>query len=221
MFSQLIDISFQEIILKGELTHVSDSSGLIIFSHGSGSSRLSPRNKLVAQKLNENGFSTLLFDLLTPNEDSIIEKRFDIELLSERLVTVTEWVKNDFRFKDLNVGIFGASTGSASAIQAAAILGNDMVQAVVSRGGRTDLAMKYLRQLKTPILFIVGEKDRTVLELNEIAYNIIKCPKRMTIIKEATHLFEEPGTLEQVAEEASSWFSQYLLWPIINVSKDS
>ncbi|MBD3616298.1 MAG: dienelactone hydrolase family protein [Gracilimonas sp.] len=220
MTNMLIDIPVHDMVLKGDLIHFTNSAGLIIFSHGSGSSRLSPRNRKVAQILNKKGFSTFLFDLLSPEEATRKEKRFDIELLSKRLLTVAEWFKNDFRFKDLNIGLFGASTGSASAIQAATTLGEGIIQAVVSRGGRPDLAKRYLKLLKTPTLLLVGGNDKLVLELNEIAYNIMTCPKKLTVIEGASHLFEEPGTLEQVAEEASSWFRQYLFWPTIKVSKD-
>ncbi|WP_020403284.1 dienelactone hydrolase family protein [Gracilimonas tropica] len=220
MNHQLIDIPIEQNTLQGELSHSTDSAGLIIFSHGSGSSRLSPRNKFVAQYLNEQGFSTLLFDLLTPDEDQRKERRFDIELLSSRLISVTKWLRKDPEFQLLNFGFFGASTGSASAIQAASILGDDLIQAVVSRGGRPDLARKFLKQLKSPLLLLVGEYDDVVLELNEIAYNMISSPKKLKVIPGATHLFEEAGTLERVAEEASNWFRKYLYWPTVSIQKD-
>ena len=220
MASKKIDIPLQDVILKGDLFHPKNSGGLIIFSHGSGSSRLSPRNRSVADYLKEKGFSTLLFDLLTPIEDQKKKFRFDIQLQSNRLIHVTKWIKDDARFKKLNTGFFGASTGAAAAIQAASMLGEDIIQAIVSRGGRPDLAKKYLSRLSSPILLIVGELDEVVLELNEIAYNMISCPKELTLIPNATHLFEEPGTLEEVTYATADWFRRYLYWPTIQIKKE-
>lgn len=213
MTNQLIDIPVNDISLIGELSLIPDSKGLIIFSHGSGSSRVSPRNRYIAHKLNDVRFSTLLFDLLTPYEDQTRASRFDIDLLSERLQKVTEWLKEDFKFRNMSFGYFGASTGAASAIRAAIVLGEDIVQAVVSRGGRPDMAFNYLNELECPVLLLVGEKDAKVLELNQKAYEVLSSSKKISLIPRATHLFEKIGTLEQVAEEATEWFQQYLLQP--------
>lgn len=220
MTNQLIDIPVKKTFLKGELTYLSDSTGIVIFVHGSGSSQFSPRNRYVAQYLNDQGFSTLLFDLLSPNEGQNKDLIFDISLLSDRLQSVTEWMREDFRFHDINFGFFGASTGSASAIRVASILGEDVIQAVVSRGGRPDLSEKYLHLLKSPTLFIVGENDKEVLKLHNVAFTKVRCTKKLSVIEGATHLFEETGTLEKVAEQAADWFRKFLLWPATHVGKD-
>lgn len=205
-----IDIPIGVIHVKGNLRQAQNSKGLILFSHGSGSSRLSSRNNYVADILLHNGFSSLLFDLLTPQEDAIYENRFDIELLTDRLVSVTKWVKNNKDIKQLPLGYFGASTGAASALSAAAKLGKT-ISAVVSRGGRPDLAMEYLSQVKTPTLLLVGSNDGVVIELNKKAQANISGICELKIIEGATHLFPEPGKLDLVAKETSDWFDTYLI----------
>ena len=204
-----IDIPIDEILVKGNLRQAQNSKGLILFSHGSGSSRLSSRNNYVADILLHNGFSSLLFDLLTPQEDAIYENRFDIGLLTDRLVSVTKWVKNNKAIKQLSLGYFGASTGAASALSAAAKLGK-VISAVVSRGGRPDLAMEYLNQVKTPTLLLVGGNDGVVIDLNKKAKANIPGICELKIIEGATHLFPEPGKLDLVAKETSDWFDTYL-----------
>ncbi|WP_374563053.1 dienelactone hydrolase family protein [Nitrosomonas sp.] len=196
--------------LNGELIMPPDAAGIVLFAHGSGSSRFSPRNTYVANVLQQHGIATLLFDLLTRAEDQDYDARFDIELLTERLLAATRWLQNNPATKSLKYGYFGASTGAAAALQAAAAMG-DAIAAVVSRGGRPDLAGKSaLSQVIAPTLLIVGSEDYGVIELNEQAYALLKCEKKLTLIAGATHLFEEPGTLEQAAKHAADWFSCYL-----------
>ncbi|HXH20177.1 MAG TPA: dienelactone hydrolase family protein [Chitinophagales bacterium] len=195
--------------LKGLIKKPAQATGLIIFSHGSGSSRFSPRNTLVAERLHATGFATLLLDLLTEKEDQSYKNRFDIELLTERLAAATAWAEKNSATKDLPIGYFGASTGAASALYAAAQLG-DTVRAVVSRGGRPDLAMDALAGVKAATLLIVGELDAGVLELNRQAFEKLTAEKEIQIIPGATHLFEEPGKLEKVADLAASWFQKHL-----------
>lgn len=207
-----IKIGFQSVILEGILRIPSEgSSGVVIFAHGSGSSRFSPRNSCVASVLNGAGFGTLLFDLLTPNEDRDYENRFDIELLSQRLLGTTDWLAKKYQDRKYRIGYFGASTGAAAALQASAILGVERISALVSRGGRPDLAGPYLSKVQVPTLLIVGENDPDVLRLNEEALAQIKSlSKELVVIPKATHLFEEPGTLERVSKISSEWFSKYL-----------
>jgi len=183
---------------------------VVIFAHGSGSSRHSKRNKYVAQVLREDSLATLLFDLLTKEEDLIYENRFDIPLLAKRLSSVTRWVKKQPQTRNLRIGYFGASTGAAAALVAAA-KPNSKVDAIVSRGGRPDLAEKYLYLVTAPTLFIVGGDDYIVIQLNQQAYNFLKVKKELQIIPGASHLFEEPGALEQVAHLAAEWFNEHLL----------
>lgn len=185
------------------------ASGLVVFAHGSGSSRLSPRNNFVAAELRRAGLATLLMDLLTPDEDSDYSRRFDIDLLTGRLVDAVHYLSVEGATAPLPVGAFGASTGAAAALRLAAAL-PDKVVAVVSRGGRPDLAGPALAQVRAPTLLIVGGLDSQVIELNELAYRQLAGLKGMKIVPGATHLFEEPGKLEQVATLASAWFSQYL-----------
>ncbi len=182
--------------------------GVIIFAHGSGSSRLSPRNNFVANVLNKAGFATLLADLLTEEEDNNYDNRFDIDLLSRRLIAITDWARKNTDLKDHPIGYFGASTGAAVALDAAAADGYD-IKAVVSRGGRPDLS-KSLPLITIPTLLIVGGYDDVVIDLNQKAYDQLKCEKEIKIVEGATHLFEEKGTLEQVAELAKEWFVRYL-----------
>ena len=199
--------------LDGNLTIVDQAKRLILFAHGSGSSRHSPRNQFVARTLNDAGLATLLFDLLTPEEESVDlytrEHRFDIGLLAERLVCATKWAKQQEPTRDWQIGYFGSSTGGAAALVAAAELINE-VGAVVSRGGRPDLAGDALPKVKAPTLLIVGGEDHVVIELNEKARAQMKCECKIDIVPGATHLFEEPGTLEQVAKLASDWFVRHL-----------
>jgi len=185
------------------------AKSLIVFAHGSGSSRLSPRNNFVAEILQKNNFATLLFDLLTEKEDEIYENRFDIDLIAKRLIEATEWLLKNPETSALAIGYFGASTGSAAAIKAAIVLKKE-IKAVVSRGGRVDLAEDVLEKLSTPILLIVGGSDEDVIELNQKSYEKIKSQKKIEIIPGASHLFEEPGALEKVADIAAKWFSEYL-----------
>jgi dienelactone hydrolase len=208
--SRLVNIPADAIILEGVLDVPHDTQALIIFAHGSGSSRHSKRNKYVAQVLREVGLGTLLFDLLTRDEDIIYENRFDIPLLANRLTAATRWIKKQRQTKDLKIGYFGASTGAAAALIAASEPSSE-VGAIVSRGGRPDLAEKALKHVKAPTLLIVGGDDYIVIQLNQQAYNFIKAEKELRIIPGASHLFEEPGALEQVARLAAEWFRQHLL----------
>jgi dienelactone hydrolase len=199
--------------LQGDLVVPESARGIVLFAHGSGSSRFSPRNQHVASILQQRNLGTLLFDLLTEEEEILDsqtrEYRFDIDLLTTRLVSATDWtVKNDVLCK-MRIGYFGASTGAAAAIKAAA-LRPDQVDAVVSRGGRPDLAGDALQHLKAPTLFIVGEQDYQVIQLNVQAMKKIRGEKSLQIIPGATHLFEEPGTLDSVSNAAASWFKRFL-----------
>lgn len=220
MYVKTIDIPVEGILLKGDLALPDQSKGIIIFSHGSGSSRLSPRNRFVAGTLQKKGFATLLFDLLTPEEDTEYERRFDISLLSHRLHRVTQWVMNYSPAGSLSIGYFGASTGAASALEAAASFGPDVIKAVVSRGGRPDLAAEALPLVKSPTLLLVGGKDATVITLNQSASEKLTCTKKLIVIPGASHLFEERGKLEEVTRYASEWFLKYLYWDRINIIKD-
>jgi dienelactone hydrolase len=199
--------------IKGLLNCPDDATGIVIFVHGSGSSRLSPRNKFVADILIEANFATLLMDLLTEDEELVdIETRhfrFDLELLTKRLLQVTEFIRNNDETKLLKIGYFGSSTGAAAAIMAG-VEKNNSIAAIVSRGGRPDLAAAMLPKLNVPTLFIIGGKDEIVIDLNKMAYDLLQAEKRMEIVPEATHLFEEPGALPQVAKLARDWFKKYL-----------
>lgn len=197
------------IVLRGVLETPPNVQGLVIFSHGSGSSSQSPRNRFVANELNNHNIATLLTDLLTEQEDSVYETRFDIDLLTERLIKVTAWAMQNKALKSLKVGYFGASTGAASALRAAAQL-NHNIKAIVSRGGRPDLAESILPKVKAPTLLIVGSLDMGVIALNNNAYDQMVCEKQMIIVKGASHLFEEKGKLEEVALYAKNWFKKYL-----------
>ena len=196
-------------VLFGNLNILENATTLVLFAHGSGSSRHSPRNQFVARTLNNAGLATLLFDLLTQQEEAIDmrtrEHRFNIALLAERLVHGTKWAKQQEQTRDLRAGYFGSSTGGAAALVAAAELPQD-VGAVVSRGGRPDLAGEALPKVQAPTLLIVGGNDDVVIELNEAARDQMRCEVKLEIVPGATHLFEEPGALEQVAKLASDWF---------------
>ncbi|HTH72529.1 MAG TPA: alpha/beta family hydrolase [Candidatus Pristimantibacillus sp.] len=205
----LVRIPVGEVQLDAELDVPPGAHGLVIFAHGTGSGRLSPRNSAVAQRLRTHALATLLVDLLTAEEDIDREKRFDIQLLTERLGAITDWAQVHPDIKKLPIGYFGASTGAAAALNAAANR-QKTVRAVVSRGGRVDLARESLASLKTPTLFAVGQNDFGVLEVNEEAFLEVPGTKELAIIPHATHLFEEPGTLDRVAQLAAEWFNEYL-----------
>ena len=194
--------------VQGELWVPENANGIILFAHGSGSSRHSTRNKQVASYLHTKKFGTLLFDLLTVEEDFEYSNRFDIGLLTTRLVNTTLWLEGLDILKGKKIGYFGASTGAASALQAAARL--PQIGAVVSRGGRPDLAMDILPLVKAPTLLIVGELDTGVINLNKLAQQKLACTNEMVLVRGATHLFEEGGKMEEVAELAGNWFKKYL-----------
>jgi putative phosphoribosyl transferase len=198
--------------IEGNLHVPPNAKGVVLFAHGSGSSRFSPRNKFVAEVLNNADIATLLIDLLTSGEEAIDvrtrEYRFDIELLAKRLISATEWIKKNPQTRSLNMGLFGSSTGASAALIAAAKLPDD-VAAVVSRGGRPDLAMEYLTEVQAPTLFIVGGRDIVVLDLNKKAMAQVPAEKKLEIVAGATHLFEEPGKLEEVAKLATDWFLEH------------
>ena len=199
--------------IYGNLKIPKKAEGLVIFAHGSGSGRFSTRNNYVAGILNKNNLGTLLFDLLTAEEEKIdnytAEYRFNIELLANRLIDVTDWLVKEPSLKGLKLGYFGASTGAAAALIAAAKRPS-IIYAVVSRGGRPDLAIESLPGIKAPTLLIVGEEDFEVIELNRTAYENIPAKKKLEIIPGATHLFEEPGALEEVSRLTAEWFTRYL-----------
>ena len=203
-----VKIPINSVKLQGNLSLTKKAKGIVIFAHGSGSSRFSPRNQFVAQVLQKASLGTLLFDLLTEEEDAIYENRFNINLIAQRLITATKWLKKQSEVKGMKIGYFGASTGAAAALQADAEIGN--ISAIVSRGGRPDLAEDYLNKVKAPTLLIVGEYDEVVIELNRQAYDKIRAGKKLVIVPKATHLFEEPGALEKVADLAKDWFVKYL-----------
>ena len=206
---QLVHIPIGSIKLEGSLALSRQAPGLVVFAHGSGSSRFSPRNNFVARVLREAGIGTLLMDLLSEEEDAIYQTRFNIDLLTERLLLATNWLQEQPSTKNLVIGYFGASTGAAAALKAAAFEGSK-IGAVVSRGGRPDLAEEALSRVQSPTLLIVGGNDDIVIKLNREAYARLKGKKQLVIIPGATHLFEEPGTLEEVARLATDWFKQYL-----------
>ena len=202
-----------EIVVEGTLTLPPGAKSVVLFAHGSGSSRFSTRNQYVAKEFNKAAIGTLLFDLLTQEEEETdivtAEYRFNIPLLADRLIGATEWLKNDPKTKRLAFGYFGASTGAAAALIAAAKLRNE-ISAVVSRGGRPDLAGKYLPNVVAPTLMLVGGLDTEVIELNRQAMHQMAAEKKIVIIPGATHLFEEQGTLEEVAKVSIDWFLKYL-----------
>jgi len=207
-----ITIPVQDVHLGGELSLSKEASGLVVFAHGSGSSRHSPRNQFVARMLRESRVGTLLFDLMTAEEEqaeaSTRHLRFDIPFLARRLVAATQWVLDEGTIRDISVGYFGSSTGAAAALVAAAEMPEN-INVVVSRGGRPDLAGDALERVRASTLLIVGGKDTAVISLNEEAYGRLECQKALRIVPGATHLFEEPGTLETVARMASEWFADH------------
>ena len=202
-------IPVKSIELKGNLRLAETAKGIVVFSHGSGSSRMSTRNNYVADLLLEKGYSSLLFDLLTEAEDTIYDNRFNIELLTKRLVGVTNWVKTYKDTEFLPLGYFGASTGAASALYAAAQQPKS-IKAIVSRGGRPDMALSILNDIHIPTLLLVGGHDDVVIELNKKAQKAISGICSLSIIEGATHLFPEPGKLEEVANRTIAWFDTYL-----------
>jgi putative phosphoribosyl transferase len=204
-----IVIRIGAVSLPGTLDVPVGAERLAVFAHGSGSSRLSPRNIFVARSLQAEGIGTLLFDLLTEREDLVYRTRFDIDLITERLVGATRWVMERHETRDLPLGYFGASTGAAAALRAAAVM-KPGIKAVVSRGGRPDLAMDALPGVEAPTLLIVGGRDEVVLRLNEEALKNLGGIKELAVVPGATHLFEEPGALEEAARAAGEWFLRYL-----------
>ena len=206
---QEITIRSGRVRLEGHLGIPLSPLGMVVFAHGSGSGRFSPRNNFVARFLQQGRVATLLIDFLTPDEAQDRRKVFDIDLLADRVLLAKAWLEQDDRTKGLGIGYFGASTGAGAALQAAA-RNPSSIQAVVSRGGRPDLAETYLPSVTAPTMLIIGGDDELVIEMNRAAYRRLACPKRLVIVPGATHLFEEPGTLEQVAEHALIWFQQHV-----------
>jgi putative phosphoribosyl transferase len=210
---QILRLTLAPATLEGALRMPEGATGLVLFAHGSGSSRHSPRNRYVAQALNEGGLATLLIDLLTSAEehedDRTARLRFDIHLLAERVIGTSDWLLQNAATKHLRIGYFGASTGAAAALEAAAERPSE-IGAVVSRGGRPDLALPVLGRVKAPTLLIVGARDGAVIEMNREAFEHLQTEKRLEIVPGATHLFEEPGALEQVAHLARDWFTGHL-----------
>lgn len=213
LHTESVRVSAHDALRQGELSVPRDPIGVVLFAHGSGSSRRSPRNQSVATALHERGLATLLFDLLTEDEvniDNVSRRlRFDIPFLSGRLIEATEWIGTHAIVASLALGYFGASTGAAAALVAAAQL-PDQVGAIVSRGGRPDLAMPVLHDVLAPTLLIVGGADSEVIPLNERAFHRLRSPKELVLVNGATHLFEEPGTMDEVARLAGDWFERYL-----------
>jgi len=205
-----VQVTKETLVLEGILGLPPVSRGVIIFAHGSGSGRFSPRNNFVARRLQQDGLATVLLDLLTGDEADDRRKVFDIDLLADRLLLAKDWLGANSRTKNLGIGYFGASTGAGAALQAAARDPSN-IKSVVSRGGRPDLAESYLPSVIAPTLLIVGGRDEPVIEMNQAAYDLLACEKKLVIVPGATHLFEEPGTLEQVAEHAGRWFVRYLI----------
>lgn len=209
--STLESISAGLVNVEGMLELPDNVKSIVLFAHGSGSSRHSKRNTYVARVLQQQGIGTLLMDLLTQEEDADYPKRFDIPLLTHRLLAATQWIKTDKRTSHLPIGYFGASTGAAAALQAAALYDKE-IGAVVSRGGRPDMAgISALETVSSPTLLLVGGWDEEVISLNRDAYKYMRCIKEISIIPGATHLFTEPGTLEEAAKQAAAWFIKYLV----------
>jgi dienelactone hydrolase len=209
VFAADVSIPVNGIALEANLVVPQRAQGVVLFAHGSGSSRLSPRNRFVAESLCASGFATLLMDLLTKKEDAAAKNRFDIDLLTWRLERATQWIMEQPHCAGLDIGYFGASTGAAAALNAAATFGPS-VGAVVSRGGRPDMARSALANVEAPTLLIVGSLDNVVVDLNRQAYENLKAERHLAIVEGATHLFEEPGTLREVARLAANWFTRYL-----------
>lgn len=213
-----VEIQIEEVSVKGILSVPDKASSIIIFSHGSGSSRFSPRNRYIAEILNYHGMATLMVDLLTPEEDEVFENRFNMSLLTKRLIAVTKFIHHQEAFREFSIAYIGASTGAASALGAAALL-PELIAAVVSRGGRPDLAEAYLPKVKAPTLLIVGGYDTEVIEINKAALKeLTHCVRQIRIVEGATHLFEEPGKLEEVSHLACRWMQQYMPVQVISRS---
>jgi dienelactone hydrolase len=214
MNEQAVRLAAGDVLLDGDVTLPAKPEGLVIFAHGSGSSRKSSRNRFVASQLNDAGFATLLFDLLTASEEAVdiytAQYRFDIPRLAGRLVQAVQWARAQGTLRDLPIGLFGASTGGGAALVAAAEIPS-AVSAVVSRGGRPDLAGPALEKVRCPTLLIVGGNDPVVIDLNREALAAMSAPKLLEIVPGASHLFEEPGTLEEVAQLAVNWFADHLV----------
>ena len=208
MSETTVQLTQETLSLEGILGLPAQAIGMVVFAHGSGSGRFSPRNNFVAHRLQQGRVATLLVDLLTPDEAEDRRKVFDIDLLADRVLWVKTWLEQDGRTKGLGLGYFGASTGAGAALQAAA-RDPSSIRAVVSRGGRPDLAESYLPSVAAPTMLIVGGEDEPVIEMNRAAYRLLTCPKRLIIVPGASHLFEEPGTLEEVSEHALLWFQQH------------
>ncbi len=212
-FSGIVGIPVDSKELEAVWVMPADATGIVLFAHGSGSSRHSRRNQFVASRLGEAGLGTVLLDLLSKAEETEDRAngryRFDIQFLADRLIAATHWIQHHPHSNGCRIGYFGASTGAAAALWAAATLGDD-IGAIVSRGGRPDLAFEHLPRVAAPTLLIVGERDEAVAELNRDAYAHLACPRKMAVIPNATHLFEEPGALEKVANLASRWFEHHL-----------
>ena len=204
-----LDIPLSSVTLKGDLVIPENATGIVVFSHGSGSSRFSSRNRMVAELIQKQNIATFMFDLLTEEEDHITENRFNIDLLANRLIETTQWLMENKDTQSLLVGYFGASTGAASALRAAAHFGKT-IKAVVSRGGRPDLTIADLPLVTAPTLLIMGGLDVPVITMNKMAYDQLESIKDMKIIEGATHLFEEPGKLLEVADLAIDWYKKYL-----------
>lgn len=212
--SDVVTVALGKSILRGNLYVPKGAKALVLFAHGSGSGRKSPRNRFVAKALQQDNLATLLIDLLTMEEESVDlitrELRFNIPLLAERLQKITDWVRKKPEIKELKIGYFGASTGAAASLVAAAEKGKEIF-AIVSRGGRADLAgAEILAKVKAPTLLLVGSRDTETIRLNEEALKQLSCEKKLAIIPNATHLFEEPGALEEVAKQAKKWFTAHL-----------
>ena len=208
MVEQAVTVRDGQTVLDGVLGISAAAAGIVLFAHGSGSGRFSPRNRLVAHHLQQGGIATLLIDLLMKDEEDDRRNVFDIDLLADRVLLASAWLRENARAGQLALGYFGASTGAGAALQAAA-RAPFRIGAIVSRGGRPDLAERYLPQVTAPTLLLVGGEDYPVIEMNQQAYQLLRCPKRLAIIPGATHLFEEPGTLEEVAEKALQWFQKH------------
>jgi putative phosphoribosyl transferase len=204
-----VEISAGRQGLKGNLHVPAKAAGMVVFAHGSGSGRFSPRNQFVAEVLQKADLASLLIDLLAEEEEDDREKVFDIELLAERLQSAADWLQQEPQTRDLRLGYFGASTGAGAAL-VAAVRQRKTIGAVVSRGGRPDLAESFLPAVQAPTLLIVGGNDEIVLDLNKQAFDLLRCAKELVVIPGATHLFPEPGALEEVARLAKDWFQQYL-----------
>jgi putative phosphoribosyl transferase len=208
--NESVRLEIDNFYLEGILNIPENAKGIVLFVHGSSSSKLSPRNQYVAHELNRNEIATLLIDLLTSEEDSVYENRFDIKKLTQRVIKILNWIRKEPKLQSLKIGLFGASTGAASLLNAV-IKNSENIYAIVIRGGRPDLCSEDVSLLKIPSLFILGELDEEIIQLNQLVFNRILCDKKFKIIPDATHLFEEPGRLEKVAKSAMLWFKKFFV----------